>query len=681
MRLSTFSAVRWTCVLVGVVATLLLPPTAGAASQRGFEDLRIATDRAPALPTISPPPRLHAAMHWYRWHPSTRSLLARLPEFGSAAVLGVESMRDLPQLRARFGFVRVETFPALHAAEVSVDSKQLHALLATAASDPRIRYVAPLEPPRHLERLRNDPMLRTLNPKIDAPYEWEFGASHVDAALNLTPGSPTVLVGIIDSGVADIPDLTDKIASRWYYTGRVDSGDDLVGHGTAVASIIAANNDDGFGMAGFGGATRVISFRDDILSDESIAIAATKLVSLGVRIINISAGGRRASSPLLQDAVQKAITAGVLVVGSAGNDGLDVVSYPASNLQPPGGGLSYGLAVGATNFDGTRAAFSNQGTHLSLVAPGNYLGGCYGVLLALSPIAHDWDGSCYPTFPGDGGARYTYAAGTSFSAPEVSGAAALVWAAAPLLKNFEVAEILKRSAHHPSSGTWNTSLGWGVLDVAAALEDATGRSSADVLSITDFAFDRGAGAQRHVTARGRVAWADSVPPDTATTVSCAASVNGSPLHVVEQTLVAGALRCAWAATAGIDGQTATGTVTVTDVPTGVVASLPFTTPLGDLSPPAAHALAASGSWGHTVGLPFTGSDAQGEVAAQIVVKRETRTLAHLQGGFFRIHAGKNYSFAWKAPARKIPGAFTFCLTLADRTGNRSAKTCAPIRLS
>src|SRR4029079_11589707 len=118
LLLSTFSRVRWTCILVGVVATLLLPPAAGAASQRGFQDLRVATDRAPALPTISPPPTLHRAMHWYRWHPSTRSLLARLPEFGSAAVIGVESMRDLPQLRARYGFARVETFPALHAAEV-----------------------------------------------------------------------------------------------------------------------------------------------------------------------------------------------------------------------------------------------------------------------------------------------------------------------------------------------------------------------------------------------------------------------------------------------------------------------------------------------------------------------------------------------------------------------------------
>ena len=48
---------------------------------------------------------------------------------------------------------------------------------------------------------------------------------------------------------------------------------------------------------------------------------------------------------------------------------------------------------------------------------------------------------------------------------------------------------------------------------------------------------------------------------------------------------------------------------------------------------------------------------------------------------FRIRAGKSYSFAWKAPTRKVPGSITFCLTLADRAGNRSAKTCAPIRLS
>ena len=328
---------------------------------------------------------------------------------------------------------------------MSLDPRQLRALLVNAAADARIRYVEPMSAPRELQRLRNDPMLRTINPTIGAPYEWEFATSRVDSALNLTPGSPTVVVGVIDSGVADIPDLSGKIASRSYFTGPVDSGDDLVGHGTAVASIVAANDDDGFGMAGFGGATRVISFRDDLLSDESIAMT-TKLVSLGVRIINISAGGRRVSSPLLQDAIQKAIASGVLIVGSAGNDGLDVVSYPASNLQPPGGGLSYGLAVGATNFDGTRAAFSNQGTHLSLVRRATTRAAATACSWRSRRSRTTGTARCYPTFPGDGGARYTYAAGTSFSAPEVSGAAALVWAAAPLLKNFEVAEILKRTA-------------------------------------------------------------------------------------------------------------------------------------------------------------------------------------------------------------------------------------------
>ena len=50
-------------------------------------------------------------MRWYRWRPSTRSLLARVPDFGPAAVVGLQSMHDLSALRARYGFARVEAFP------------------------------------------------------------------------------------------------------------------------------------------------------------------------------------------------------------------------------------------------------------------------------------------------------------------------------------------------------------------------------------------------------------------------------------------------------------------------------------------------------------------------------------------------------------------------------------------
>jgi subtilisin family serine protease len=77
-------------------------------------------------------------------------------------------------------------------------------------------------------------------------------------------------------------------------------------------------------------------------------------------------------------------------------------------------------------------------------------------------------GSCYPTWDGKGGALYAYVSGTSFAAPEVAGAAALVWAARPNLRNYQVADILKQTARRV--GGWSPTSGYGVLDAGAAVE-------------------------------------------------------------------------------------------------------------------------------------------------------------------------------------------------------------------
>ena len=73
---------------------------------------------------------------------------------------------------------------------------------------------------------------------------------------------------------------------------------------------------------------------------------------------------------------------------------------------------------------------------------------------------------------------YAYVAGTSFSAPEVAGVAALIWAARPELKNYQVADIIKASAQRPASSGWTTTRGCGVLDAGAALQLATSRTPA-----------------------------------------------------------------------------------------------------------------------------------------------------------------------------------------------------------
>jgi subtilisin family serine protease len=426
-------------------------------------------------------PKRHTAAHirWYRWHPSARTLATREARFREKAMIGLASMDDLKSLRVDYGLTRVRRIAALHAVEVRVSHAQVHALLKRAPSDPRIRYVSPVR--RKLETLSvpNDPYLSEVDGLTDLDYEWPFFATHVDRALDVTNGDPHVVVGIIDTGVAYVPDLAGKIDSLWTVSGtsvsQVFSSNDDFGHGTAVASLIAANANDGIGMAGFGGETHVIGVHagsQGFFVDASVAVALTKLVSLGARIVNMSLGGRIPSDPILVDAIHLAAAQNVLLVASAGNDG-SYVGWPAADLQPSGGGRSYGLAVGASTADGTRADFSDWGRKLSLVAPGTYGNRYQGVLVAL-PQANLFDSMGFLTWADDDGNRYGYIPGTSFAAPEVAGVAALIWAARPDLTNYQVADILKQSAQR-TSPDWTPALGCGILDAGAALELATSR--------------------------------------------------------------------------------------------------------------------------------------------------------------------------------------------------------------
>jgi subtilisin family serine protease len=429
---------------------------------------------ATPLAIASPPPRLDRMMVWYRWHPSARTLAGRSSEVGSTAVLGLDSMRALAQVRKQYGFRVVGTFPQLRAAEVRVT----RSLRDEAARDRRIRYLSGLGGRRQLTSVPGPPLLSTFDPLTGLPYEWQFGAVHVDRALDLSPGSPSVVVGTIDTGAADVPDLAGKVDGRWTVSAkgkvaREKRPFDEVGHGTAVASLIAGN---GFGMAGFGGASHVVVMHAWSLTDVATAAALMKLDSLGVRIVNMSFGSPAAESPIMLDAIHKAAADGMLLDAATGNSTAPV-AYPAAALQPPGGVQSYGLAVGASNAHGDPAFFSNFGANLSLLAPGVLDDSCSGVLVAVPPTSTLLNGSCYPTWAGSGGAFYAYVAGTSFAAPEVAGIAALIWAARPQLDNYQVADIIKQSAQR--AGGWTPSTGCGVLYAAAALALATSLTSAE----------------------------------------------------------------------------------------------------------------------------------------------------------------------------------------------------------
>lgn len=384
----------------------------------------------------------------------------------------------------------------------------------------------------------------------------------LDRALNLTKGDPTILVGIVDSGWAAIPDEQSKVAESWYLGDEDTDAYDTEGHGTFVASIIAAPNDDSYGLAGYCGACRIVPFKVVNLNAFSVAAAIRKLVDENVRIINLSLGG--GPSFVLLDAVNYAISKNVLLVASTGNDSAGQVAYPAAWLMGSNGVLGWGLAVSASSKDDSRAPFSNWGVHLSLVAPGFSTSCSDGILAALPPTASEFESGAgcdrIVLDPGNGG-RYAYAAGTSFSAPEVAGVAALVMAARPELTNSQVADVIEQSASRPA-GSWQPDVGWGVLNAAAALERATGRPSADTVSVGSVQVSGTAAIGSRKSAAATFAWSDGVPVPSGS-ASCRVSIGGRVI-ATSASLSSGIASCTWAIPSGVAGQAGTGMLTATD---------------------------------------------------------------------------------------------------------------------
>jgi subtilisin family serine protease len=305
-------------------------------------------------------------------------------------------------------------------------------------------------------------------------YEWQYVATHANAVpATVQRAASAVTIAVVDTG-ADVtaPDIAAK--SPVTYSVVTDTTDvhDTNGHGTFVASLAAGSVDNGDGIAGFGGDAKLMVVQanhdETTFTDVDEANAIVWAVDNGARVINLSLGGP-STSRTERTAVDYAADHGVLLVAAAGNEfgHGDPVEYPAALLQPVGsnGVGGRGLSVGASTLTGARASFSNSGSYISLVAPGvNVLGDVSSV----SPT------SSYPriALPGSLGGLYGLGSGTSYAAPQVAGAAALVWAANPLLTASDVAQILKDTATRRAA--WSPDTGWGVLDVAAAVTRASG---------------------------------------------------------------------------------------------------------------------------------------------------------------------------------------------------------------
>ena len=388
------------------------------------------------------------------------------PPASTSAVVGFRSQAALADALKRFpGAEIVRRVPHLKTVEIKLagDAEQLASLPGITFANRPLRRSVQAEPA----------LTAVFRPGL--PYEWQYVATREnEVPESVLRAASALKIAVIDTGV-DVthPDIAAKTPETWDIVHHTTNVRDRDGHGTFVSSLAAGSVTNSEGVAGFSGDAQLLMIKavgkDDMFSDVDEASAIVYAVDHGAKVVSMSIGGE-GTSALEQRAVHYAASHNVLLVAAAGNEYNEgnPVEFPAAALQPPGskGQGGVGLSVGASTMAGHRAYFSNMGSYISLVAPGDSVFGA----VAAGSNRLDWPR--YP-LPGSAAGLYGWSSGTSFSTPEVAGAAILVWAANPSLAAAQVAGILKATA--TGRGAWNGGLGYGVIDVAAAVAVASGQ--------------------------------------------------------------------------------------------------------------------------------------------------------------------------------------------------------------
>ncbi len=329
-------------------------------------------------------------------------------------------------------------------------------------------------------------------------FQWDIRRVKADSAWDVTSGSHSTVVAVIDTGIAwNHPDLAPNVIyAECYSSSSVCSAyPDLHGHGTHVAGTIAAAFGGGaavgvgpdLGLASYNVFELIPGFGVGAY-DSSIWAAMIDAANQDFDVINMSLG----SYILFPDKEAAVWTAwnriadyvskqGVTIVASSGNAGADL-NGPWAHIPSDVTGI---ISVGGTGirpdwvypqegFYDIRADYSNYGAQITLVAPGGECG----------PLGEDPPGYCIVPFwlvfstyalPNPICAAtescpvlYAWGGGTSMSSPHVAGAAGLVMDMNPRLNPHQVTSILKRTAENLGD---RQQFGHGMLDVFEAVNE------------------------------------------------------------------------------------------------------------------------------------------------------------------------------------------------------------------
>lgn len=482
MRSAWFRTLLITALLTGLAGPM---PAAGAARQPG----------APAQPAV-------------------RQLIVKLTGPAPASVDAL----TLGPLSAAAGVALSYVRSMLTGAQVlrlpqAVPAAEAQRIAARLAAQPGVAYAVP-------DYVRY-PLYLPTDPGVASQWNWTDPAGGVNApaAWDLITDTTSVVVAIIDTGIltdhADLPagrllpgydfitslftandgggrDSDARDPGDWVTQTDIDTQIDCAmysqprnssWHGTSVAGLVAAQGNNGQGIAGLAwGGAQILPVRvlgkcggtDSDIADGMLWAAGVTGPGLPAnphpaKILNLSLGGPPVDCAFTAyaSAVQEVLAAGAIVIAAAGND-FGAVNTPANC---PGV-----IAVAANDRAGSLSDFgggagSSHGPEIALSAPGGKASGGIGIDIIWSTSNSGTQG------PAANSTTIKGSVGTSDAAPEAAGAAALVWAANPDLTGAQVSAILTTTARAFPAGstcltTYANECGTGILDAGAAVDAA-----------------------------------------------------------------------------------------------------------------------------------------------------------------------------------------------------------------
>ncbi|MBC7545768.1 MAG: peptidase S8 [Candidatus Sericytochromatia bacterium] len=298
------------------------------------------------------------------------------------------------------------------------------------------------------------------DPKTGGPGgQYGLAVVQVDKAWNLTLGDPRVIIGVVDTG-ADLthPDLIHQFVPGYNVVskGATPPKDDN-GHGTHASGAVAAEADNGIGVAGVAPRCKLMPVKALDAKGEGytydIAEGIYWAVDHGAKVINLSLGGRGASQAL-RDAVDYALSKRVNLVAAMGNGDESGVgqNWPTFPAAYPGV-----ISVGAVDADRRVTEFSNFGSWISIVAPGQDI-------MSTMPTY-----PVYQTTTASYQQNYDAMSGTSMASPMVAGVVALMLSRYPAMTPAQVKAKIEQSARHLGDAGFNDHYGYGVVDAFKAV--------------------------------------------------------------------------------------------------------------------------------------------------------------------------------------------------------------------